>query len=168
MKNKQLNTPYHLFGLPNDHMKVVSFRKFTKTKRSGVILAIVIFQIATWLLYLSIHIANYIQFQPAETFVHTSFLTKMGLALTHVFSQFYFIWFSLLSVFGIIGLMNVKSWGWAIALITNSLYISMIAMANAQGLHLGTRFEKYFFIYLILFAGFSSIYLWIKRAVFWR
>ncbi|WP_436415182.1 hypothetical protein [Petrimonas sp.] len=164
MKNQQQNTSYHPFDIPNNRMKVVSFRRFSKTKRTKMIAAIAFCQLAAWLLYSGLNVSGYLQSNSSET----SFLTKIGFAFAHVFSQPHFIWFTLTSVLGVVGLLKVKSWGWAVALITNSLYVFIITMAYSQNSLAGNQFERFSFIFLILLVAFSTIYLWIKRFVFWR
>ncbi|MDO5664513.1 MAG: hypothetical protein Q4G63_04540 [Bacteroidia bacterium] len=90
------------------------------------------------------------------------------MAFTHVFSEYSFIWLSTFSLLGFIGLMNMKSWGWVIALITNSLYFSLITTTYIQKNIIEASINKYLLIFLLLFIGISSIYLWIKRFTFWK
>ncbi len=168
MSSQQFDSPYFHLNIPNERMKVVSLRKFAKTKRNKMIAAIAIFQLLAWVLYLIQNITAYLQFNLSEASVAVSFLMKMGLAFVHVFSQVHFIWFTLSSVLGIVGLMNVKSWGWAMALITNSLYIFIILTAYYEKTFSDNPFEKISLTFLIIFLIFSSIYLWVKRFVFWK
>lgn len=167
MHSQELNRTFQSFHLPNTNMKVVSFRRNVKPKRPKVVFIIAFCQLIIWLFYLGLQSVDYLLYFIPENLTHVSFFTKMYSALKHVFS-YSTVWFSISSLLGFIGLINMKSWGWVIALVTNSLYISMIASNYMTDVIHITSTYNYFTFFLILFTIISTIYLWFKRFCFWK
>lgn len=168
MESRQLNNNYQSYNLPNMNMKVVSFRRYVKTRRSKAVFVIAMCQLIVWLIYFRLNVTNYAQYSLSESLMQVSFLSKMFTAFTQVVSRYSFMWFSVSSLLGFVGLMNMKSWGWVIALITNSLYVSMITANYMQESPNKLLVSNYFLVFLILFTIASTIYLWVKRFSFWK
>ena len=142
------------FSLPNDKLKVVSIRQAAKSKRTSAITLIAVLQLIGWGVLLGIKIFH-------------NFNNSISLfrSITISLSDIGFIWFTIISALGAIGLLKMKSWGWACAIIANALWIALFTSSFDQNLY---TFEKTFLTFFTAFAGLSSFYLWTKRFVFWR
>lgn len=163
---KLVDNPF--FNLPNDKMKVVSFKEHVKSKRSIFITLIVALNLIGWISVLAIRLYNYYRFQLPVAQQPDSFTDKILLACETQLTSADFIWFSLSILFSAIGLWNMKSWGWGAAIMANTTWMYSMTLIVTKNLSYSTHFEVYFFLTFTLIALLSTLYLWKNRYIFWR
>lgn len=156
------------FFIPTDKMKIVSIRHKHRSKRSFAITLIAVLQCLGWMVFSGIKVSHHLNRGLPDIIRENAVLTNAYNAIATEFTQIGFIWFTITTILSFLGLFNMKSWGWACAIVANALWISSVALSFDQNIYMNTIFEKFFFIFFALFALLSSLYLWIKRFSFWR
>lgn len=143
----------HAYYLPNEKMKIVHFSNHFKAKRSPVIKLIVFLNCLGWITVIGMRFFQYMNPQPD---------------LSYRLLGFDFIYFTTAILLSILGLWNMKSWGWGAGIMVNTIWIYSLSLISSETPYVSHRFDTFFFIAFATIAFFSTLYLWKKRYVFWR
>jgi hypothetical protein len=78
------------------------------------------------------------------------------------------IWSNLTLLISIIGLWRMKPWGWTAAMMANTIWLYSMTFTLVRDIYTQFTAGTIFFLFFAGFAIFSTIYLWIKRELFWE
>lgn len=136
-------------------------------KRNTVITIIVIVNIFGWIttegIWAFLHFSN--QIPPIAS--ASSYWEKSYIGLVNGFTAADAIWSNLTLLFSIIGLWRMKDWGWTAALMANTIWFYSMTFTLVRDLMVGMTGATIFFLFFVAFAAFSTVYLWLKRDMFW-
>jgi hypothetical protein len=135
--------------------------------RPPLVTLIVIINLIGWIttegIWVYFHLTG--QIPPIES--AGSYWEKAYFGLVNGFTVADAVWSNLSLVFSIIGLWRMKSWGWMAAIMANTIWLYSMTFSLVRDVHIGLTPGTAFFLIFAIFAVFSTIYLWNKRALFW-
>ena len=95
-----------------------------------------------------------------------SYFAKANIGLLHGFTTADAIWTNLTLLFSIIGLWKMKDWGWTAAIMANTIWFYSMTFTLVRDMTTGLKGFTIFFLFFMVFAMFSTIYLWKNRRLF--
>jgi hypothetical protein len=78
------------------------------------------------------------------------------------------VWSQMFSAIAVVGLWKMKNWGWAAALMINTIWIYTMTLSLVRALLWRVSFEILFFTPFMIYAIIASLYLWKIRGAFWK
>lgn len=147
-------------------MNTLPMQQNTK-QRPTMITVIVLVNILGWLttegVWVYLHFAGQIPpLAPGMSYWERSYI-----GLVNGFTAADAIWSNLALLFSIIGLWRMRAWGWTAALMANTIWLYSMTFTLVRDLMVGMTGTTVFFLFFMAFAAFSSVYLWLKRELFW-
>ncbi|HYE12771.1 MAG TPA: hypothetical protein VEF53_21640 [Patescibacteria group bacterium] len=137
-------------------------------KRPAWVTVIVIVNVFGWIttegMWVVLHLTNKI---PAIS-VMNSFFERSYIGLVNGFTIADAIWSNLSLLFSIVGLWKMKAWGWAAAIMANTIWLYSMTFTIVRDLLVTITPAMIFFSFFAIFALVSTIYLWNNRYLFWQ
>ena len=79
-----------------------------------------------------------------------------------------FIWSQVFSALAVFGLWKMKRWGWAAALMVNTIWIYTMTFSTVRAFLWQMSYEIFLFMPFTVYALIASVYLWKIRDLFWK
>lgn len=137
-------------------------------KRPKLVTLIVIVNILGWLTTEGVWVYFHLTGQIPHPSSGANYWEQSYFGLVHGFTIADAVWSNLSLLFSIIGLWRMKSWGWAAALMANTIWLYSMTFSLVRDIYIGLTAGTAFFLIFAIFAVFSTIYLWKKRRLFWE
>lgn len=135
----------------------------SKSARPRSVTAMVFFTLVGWIAT----VASWIPVITVSTPLPASWpQSYTGLIWGFVASDF--IWSQGFSALAVVGLWRMKSWGWACALMVNTIWIYTMTFSIVRAFLWQMSFEIFLFTPFTVYAVVASVYLWKIRDVFWK
>jgi hypothetical protein len=138
-----------------------------KVIRPSFVTVIVIINIIGWFATEGVWVYLHLTGQIPSIDSAVSYWERAYFGLVNGFTVADAIWSNLSLIFSIIGLWRMKAWGWVAAIMANTIWLYSMSFSLVRDLYIGLTPGTAFFLIFAIFAGCSTIYLWIKRDLFW-
>lgn len=139
----------------------------TTRKRTTGITVIVLVNVLGWFttegIWAFLHLTGQI---PTATSMG-SYWEKAYIGLVNGFTVADFIWSNLFLILSIVGLWQMRNWGWTAAMMANTIWFYSMTFTLVRDLVIGLTGATILFLFFMAFAAFSTVYLWLKRELYW-
>lgn len=141
--------------------------KVQSEKRPFPVSIIVFVNLVGWISTLGVWIYFHVTGRIPSFNLLNSYWENAYLGIVHGFSIADAIWSNIFLLASVIGLWKMKSWGWTAALMANTIWLYSMTVTFVRDLNTMFTAGTLFFLFFAVFALFSTIYLWIRRDLFW-
>jgi len=136
--------------------------------RPSLVSVIVIVNSIGWIATLGVWIYFHLAGMIPSIESMNSYWERAYIGSVHGFSIADVVWSNIFLLASIIGLWNMRSWGWTAALMANTIWIYSMTVTLVRDMHTMLTEGTLFFLFFAVFALFSTVYLWIRRDLFWK
>lgn len=144
-------------------MKTEAFQK-----RPLGVTVIVIVNLIGWLTTEGIWVFLHLSGQIPAVESMGSFWERSYIGLVNGFTVADAVWSNLTLLLSIFGLWKMKDWGWTAALMANTIWFYSMTFTLVRDAATGLTSATVFFSFFLLFAAYSTGYLWKNRRLFWQ
>lgn len=146
----------------------INHKIHNKHGRPPVVTAIVIINILGWFATEGVWVYFHLSGQIPPVSSGGSYFERAYFGLVNGFTAADAVWSNLFLLASIIGLWRMKPWGWTAAMMANTIWLYSMTFTLVRDLLTSLTAGTVFFLVFAVFAAFSTVYLWLRRALFWN
>lgn len=142
-------------------------RSTIRRGRPGLVTAIVAVNVLGWISTEGVWVYFHMTDQIPSVASMASYWERAYIGLVNGFTVADAIWSNLFLLVSIVGLWRMTTWGWTAALMANTIWLYSMTFTLVRDLAIGLTGGTVFFLVFAAFAVFSTVYLWMRRDLFW-